>query len=89
MLSRRIVPTFFPKPYLEKYVTNKNFNSLNNINVTEVSKNKKILCKFFINQKCNKGDNCQFSHNLKNFTDAEINDTLTKYFESLIDYKKK
>ena len=44
MLSRRIVPTFFPKPYLEKYVTNKNFNSLNNINVTEESKNKKILC---------------------------------------------
>lgn len=35
-------------------------------------RNEKVLCKFFVKNKCTKGENCHFSHTISNFSDTEI-----------------
>ena len=41
----------------------RNFDALNSNKENE--EQKKTICKFFLSGKCNKGDSCQFSHNLR------------------------
>ncbi|KAL6122540.1 hypothetical protein NUSPORA_00390 [Nucleospora cyclopteri] len=73
MLQKQDVPTFYSKKFIKKFSSPENYlSSPNLIKKHHLPQYKSVLCKFFVNNLCTKGNNCEFSHKISDFTDEQI-----------------
>ena len=84
MLQKQNVSTFFNKNYSKKYLSIKT-------KIYEkqpfTKRAEHMLCKFFVHNKCKRGDECDYSHNISKFSDEQILKILNERIEEQVDSK--